>query len=55
MNVEFYIDQAGEHRWRIRSVNGEIVAASSEGFVSEHNARRNLEILADFLKLWRGE
>jgi uncharacterized protein YegP (UPF0339 family) len=55
MNVEFYKDQAGEYRWRVISSNGKNVAASSEGFASEFNARRNLEILADFLKLWRVE
>lgn len=55
MHTEFYKGKDGQHYWRIRSVNGKIVAASSEGFASEHNARRNLEILADFLTLWRAD
>lgn len=33
-SLEFYADAQGEHRWRLKHSNGEIVAASSEGFSS---------------------
>jgi uncharacterized protein YegP (UPF0339 family) len=39
--LEFYTDAAGEHRWRLKGENGEIVGASSEGFSSPGEARRN--------------
>lgn len=42
---EFYLDKAGEHRWRREASNGEIVGAASEGYKSkgdcEANARRH--------------
>ena len=30
---EFYVDAAGEHRWRMVAGNGRIVADSAEGFL----------------------
>jgi hypothetical protein len=39
----FYTDDAGEHRWKIQAANGEVIDASSEGFVSEKGARTNYE------------
>lgn len=43
MKFEIYTDKKGEYRWRVTAANGEIVGASSEGFMSmwycEHNAR----------------
>jgi uncharacterized protein YegP (UPF0339 family) len=41
MSLEFYTDAAGEHRWRLTADNGEIVGASSEGFTTPGEARRN--------------
>lgn len=42
---EFYKDKKGEHRWRRRATNKEIVGASSEGYSSsgacKDNATRN--------------
>jgi len=38
--IERYEDSAGEWRWRLRAVNGEILATSSEGYVSEANVNR---------------
>lgn len=40
--VEFYVDDAGEHRWRVRGGNGEIVIPP-EGHTSERDARRAFE------------
>lgn len=50
MKAEFYRDSQGQHRWRVVAANGEIVAASSQGFMSERNARSNLDLLARYLK-----
>ena len=46
MKTEFYQDNAKEWRWRITAANGEIVAASSEGFKSEGGAKSNYRITA---------
>lgn len=42
--LEFYVDDAGFHRWRIRAGNGEIVAASSEGFATKQKAEENYRL-----------
>jgi uncharacterized protein YegP (UPF0339 family) len=39
--LEFLIDATGEHRWRVTAGNGAIIDASSEGFASKFNAKRN--------------
>jgi len=36
---EVFQDAAGEHRWRLRAANGEIVAVS-EGYTRRHDAVR---------------
>jgi uncharacterized protein YegP (UPF0339 family) len=36
--VEVYVDASGEHRWRARAGNGEIVADSAEGYVNRSDA-----------------
>lgn len=38
-----YVDDAGEHRWRLIHVNGNIVADSAEGYVNP--AERDEQIL----------
>lgn len=38
--VEIYEDEAGEHRWRLKAANGEIVA-TGEGHRDEHDAMRS--------------
>ena len=40
---EIYKDKRGEHRWRRRASNGEIIGASSEGYKSKKDARANAE------------
>lgn len=37
--LTIYVDDAGEHRWRCRTANGETVA-SGEGHTSARDARR---------------
>lgn len=41
--AEFYVDKAGEWRWRVRDNNGEIIDAASEGFSSKDKAQYNYE------------
>jgi uncharacterized protein YegP (UPF0339 family) len=40
-----YQDRAGEWRWRVRSINGEIVAVSGEGYVNRSHAISMVESL----------
>ena len=41
---EFYTDEAGEVRWRVRGTNHEIISASSEGFANLRKAFDNYEL-----------
>lgn len=45
MKVEFYVDKAGKHRWRVTAANNEIVGASTQGFSSRQKAEENLQLL----------
>lgn len=42
MQARFVIfpDVSGEHRWRLESANGQIVAASGEGYTRKEDAAR---------------
>ncbi len=37
---EIYEDKSGQHRWRARARNGQIVASGGEAFSSKQNAER---------------
>jgi uncharacterized protein YegP (UPF0339 family) len=39
LTFEAYEDNAGQHRWRVKSANGGIVAASSQGYKSKSPVR----------------
>lgn len=41
--LTLYKDDAGEWRWKRQSENGEIVAASTEGYVHQYSALANIE------------
>lgn len=43
IEIEPYVDTAGEYRWRARARNGRIVADSGEGYASESNLHRAIE------------
>lgn len=45
-SVEFYEDDAGEHRWRLKGGNGEIVA-TGEGHLDERDAKRAFVTVID--------
>jgi uncharacterized protein YegP (UPF0339 family) len=40
---ELYEDKGGEHRFRLRHRNGNIVATSGEGYTQRHNAQKGIE------------
>ncbi|MFB6136690.1 MAG: HVO_2922 family protein [Halobacteriaceae archaeon] len=40
---ELYVDDAGQHRWRLRHSNGNIIADSGEGYASAQKARQGIE------------
>lgn len=43
--ISTYVDEAGQHRWRLTDpTNGEIVGASTEGFVDERDLERNIDL-----------
>lgn len=39
---EIFQDQSKEWRWRLRHRNGDIIAASGEGYTQKHNAKKGL-------------
>ena len=43
MTFELYKDKAGEHRWRLKHSNGNILATSSEGYSSKAAAMKCIE------------
>lgn len=48
--VEFYKDEAGEFRFRVKGGNGEIVVGSSQGYRDMHDADRAFNDLRDLLR-----
>lgn len=46
LQPDFYVDEAGEHRWRVVSPNNEILFASTEGYAERRGAERNFDLLA---------
>ena len=45
MKYEMYRDAAAEWRWRFRATNGEIIAASSEGYVNKTDCSHGIELV----------
>ena len=43
MHFEVYKDKKGEHRWRLRHSNGNILATASEGYASKAGAMKCIE------------
>ncbi len=43
MQFEVYKDKVGEHRWRLRHSNGNILATASEGYASRASAMKCIE------------
>jgi uncharacterized protein YegP (UPF0339 family) len=47
MKFELYKDKKGEFRWRLKAKNGEIIAVSSEGYVSSAGCRLGIDLTRD--------
>lgn len=45
MRFEVYRDKAGEYRWRLLAVNGQIAADSGEGYTRREDAHRAVATL----------
>lgn len=45
--IQTYIDGQGEHRWRMRSVNGRILADSGQGYRTERARDQGIELTFD--------
>lgn len=48
--VDYYMDENGEWRWRVTAENSRIIAASSEGFAGKFEAERNFRLVADAMQ-----
>ena len=42
---ETYTDKGGDHRWRLVASNGQVVAASSEGYKAKTDAMKAVEVI----------
>lgn len=47
--IEFYQDKAGKHRWRILASNGQTIAASSQGYATQADCKRNMQRIREIL------
>ena len=47
--IEHYRDRAEKWRWRLVGANGEIVAASSQGFASRQKSGQNVRVTIELL------
>lgn len=42
---EVYKDKAGEHRWRIKSTNGNIIGTSGEGYKNAEDCTNMINLI----------
>ena len=49
--IEPYQDKAGKHRWRILASNGQTIAASSQGYVTQADCKRNMQRIREILNV----
>ncbi len=45
LTYEFYEDAKKEYRWRLKAANGQVVAASSEGYKAKADAEKSVTLL----------
>jgi uncharacterized protein YegP (UPF0339 family) len=45
VKIEFYEDEKGESRWRVKASNGQIIGAATEGYLRKEHASNNLKAL----------
>jgi uncharacterized protein YegP (UPF0339 family) len=47
IEFEEYRDSAGEHRWRVKELNGKIIADSGEGYKTKASVKRAIATLSE--------
>jgi uncharacterized protein YegP (UPF0339 family) len=45
MSFEIYKDASGEWRWRLKALNGQIIATSGEGYRNSADAKKAIELV----------
>lgn len=45
MKFEYYQDSKGEWRWRLKSMNGNVLADSAEGYVEKADMLHTLKVI----------
>jgi len=45
LTFEVYEDKAKEHRWRLKAPNGQVVAASSEGYKAKADCQHAIDLI----------
>jgi uncharacterized protein YegP (UPF0339 family) len=45
LKFEVYEDKAKEHRWRLKAANGQIIAASSDGYKAKADCEKAIELI----------
>lgn len=48
--LEFYEGEDRDWRWTIKAANNRIIAASSEGFTTKADAKRNYKLVKDAMR-----
>ena len=52
--LSYHVDRKGKHRWQIKSSNGKVLAASSQGYATPVDARKNCMLLGALLSGYDG-
>jgi uncharacterized protein YegP (UPF0339 family) len=45
LNLELYRDKAMEFRWRLKAANGQILGATSEGYMAQRGADHAIDLI----------
>ncbi len=45
LKFETYADVHGEHRWRLKASNGQIIAASGQGYVDKRDCENAIDVI----------
>jgi len=50
MTFNLYKDRIGAYRWRLKSVNGKIIADSAEGYVNKSGAISGINLVKEYAR-----
>ena len=53
-SLTYAIDRRGKHRWSLKSSNGKVIAASSQGYATLVDAQKNVMLLGSFVGGYNG-